>query len=294
MYLREATQRLLLDAEFPIITEYDLFVLATTLLADGSYQGERIRRPPQAWDAHRCRALIRRLEYDRVLIADDDFRAGVWRVVQSSASSSTEDACCLVDPFCYVSHLSAMSFYGLIEELPQQVYITTPQRSVWRHLRDTKMEKDLAAVPPGLEAPILTRIGFKSRVRKREVSVHETKHPVSPTAMSQKGARVTPIGHVFIGMLEEPRLCGGMSNILQVWRTHAANHLDAIIGAGTGHSSKIARVRAGYVIEDELGLRDPQVNQWVKDAQRGGSRKLDPDQPYAPRFSERWMLSLNV
>ena len=47
-------------------------------------------------------------------------------------------------------------------------------------------------------------------------------------------------------------------------------------------------------MSEVCGLNDLAFSDWEKSAQRGGSRKLDPEGEYVPDFSERWKLSLNV
>ena len=75
---------------------------------------------------------------------------------------------------------------------------------------------------------------------------------------------------------------------------HAVRHLDAIVEAVDAGSEKILQVRAGYLLEEAIGISDPRIDVWARSAQRGSSRKLDSAAPYANRFSERWMLSINV
>jgi predicted transcriptional regulator of viral defense system len=294
MYLREAATKLLLQLNQAVVTEYELFIRVLSVFAEGSFQGQRITRAPREWDAQRNRSLIRNLVRDRVLVGDNDFRSGVWRIVQAVTAGSAEEACCLADPFCYVSHLSAMDRYNLTDRTPIELHLTTPDRPVWNRLRDEKMDADLANLSSHLEVPMLNRIGFKTRVRRREVALHETIHPANPVVIRGEKARIAPIGHVFLEMLETPRLCGGIRHVLDIWETAARQWLGEIIPEVDRHSSKIVRVRAGYIIEERLGISDPRVSSWVQDAQRGGSRKLDPDAPYAPIYSEKWMISLNV
>jgi predicted transcriptional regulator of viral defense system len=95
-------------------------------------------------------------------------------------------------------------------------------------------------------------------------------------------------------MLVEPHSCGGMASVMTVWRRHARDHLNAIVEAVDEIESKIAKVRAGYILTEVVGIEAPQISAWSAFAQRRGSRKLDPDGPYTPVFSERWTISLNI
>jgi hypothetical protein len=51
--------------------------------------------------------------------------------------------------------------------------------------------------------------------------------------------------------------------------------------------------RVGFLLET-LGHGHTRLEQWRASLQRGGSLKLVAREPYAPTFSERWNLSLNV
>lgn len=287
-------QRVLLGLEQPVVTEYDLFIRTGHLVREATCQGERIIRLPNEWDVHRNRRLVSKLIRERVLAPDDDFRSSVYRIVQSVTAGSAEEACCLADPFCYVSHLSAMHRYSLTDRAPLELHITTPARALWNQLRDAKMDEDLSAFSPRIEVPLLNKVGFKKKVRRREVAVHETRYPATPSDIRGEKARIATIGHVFVEMLEDPVLCGGIRHVLDVWEDHAKIWLDDIIAEVEKHPSKIVRVRAGYILEERLKVHDPVVDGWARDAQRGGSRKLDSDAPYAPIYSEKWMLSINV
>lgn len=292
MYFLQVIEEALLERDDPIITDYGFFQITLDLYRKGVWQGQKISRLPKGWDDIRARSAQRRLSARRVIAQDNDFRSGVWRIVQATGSGSAEQVACMVDPFCYVSHLSAMERYGLTDRSPEALHLTTPTRPLWAKFRDEKVEAEWADIPITERAPLL-RIGFKDIIRRRPVIVHETRHPARPAVLRSEETRVSSIGRTFADMLSEPSLCGGMHHVIGIWEEEAEEWLEDIIAAIDESNSKIVKVRAGYLLAERIGVQDVRIDSWAQFAQRGGSRKLDPDAPYAPRFSETWMLSLN-
>ena len=106
--------------------------------------------------------------------------------------------------------------------------------------------------------------------------------------------RVSSIGRTFFDMLRNPSLCGGIYHVLDVYEESVKRYLKVIVNELERHGSAIDKVRAGYVLEERLGLSDPCIDGWKEHIQRGGSRKLVADEPYKPVFSDNWCLSINI
>lgn len=293
MMFNDGLDKALFERDAPIITEYDFYVIGKNLFEKAEWNGEPLKRLPHIWDQTRARNAIRRLEARKSITPDVDFRSGVWRVVQSTRSGSAEEVACIVDPFCYVSHLSAMQRYGLTDRSPEALHLTTPARPIWNRLRNEKVANDLIG-PSDSERPPLQRLGFKGELRRRSVIVHETSHPAKPVEIRGEQTRIASIGRTFGDMLSEPMLCGGIRHVIDVWEREAEQWADQIIREIDKFESKIVKIRAGYILSELIGLDDSRIDKWEEFAQRGGSRKLNPDAPYSAIYSERWMISLNV
>lgn len=293
MNFSDGLENALLARDLPVVTFYDFFVLGHRLFHSKTWKGESMKRMPHAWDQLRAKNAIRRLEARRALVSDSDFTSSVWRVTQATRAGSAEEVACIADPFAYVSHLSAMQRYGLTDRSPQALHLTTPKRPLWNALRIERAVHDLPDVQR-VENSILARPGFRDTIRRRPIVVHVSSHPWHPSQVSGEETRITSIGQTFADMLTEPGLCGGMRHVLDVWESEASQWVQEIVAAVDELDVKIAKVRAGYILSEIMDIDHPALHNWVKFAQRGGSRKLDPDSDYVPEFSERWMISINV
>jgi predicted transcriptional regulator of viral defense system len=278
----------------PVVTLYDLFQEMRRLYASGRKLMLRKPRP----DLEDLQRLRRNLIGANVLAQDPDFKERVYRVV-AQGDRPGEEICGLVDRFCYVSHLSAMARYGLTDRRPDVLQLTAPAPSVVSELIREWMKKDYGEAE-------LAKLGehevvspphnrrFPGTVRGQRVSVFRSSHSGTSIPIRGTFARIATVGQVFADMLEEPEECGGMAHVLEVWREHASTYLEDIIPAVDDRSKKITKVRAGYILDELLGIHDDRVFNWTQFAQRGGSRVLDPSRPFAPTYSGKWMLSLNV
>jgi predicted transcriptional regulator of viral defense system len=141
---------------------------------------------------------------------------------------------------------------------------------------------------------ILQKHTFAEKIRGRIVVRHEAKEPDAPIAIRDTFARISTIGRTFADTLSEPGWCGGMRHVLDVWQRHALTYLEEIVKAVDSSTRPIVKVRAGYILDELLGIKDARIDAWLAFAARGGSRKLDPDHSWLSRWSEKWMLSLNA
>lgn len=207
-----------------------------------------------------------------------------------------EEIACSVDPFTYLSHLSAMAYHGLTDRIAQTIFLSSPAPKKWRSFAKKRMGRDFhdyLGAYYGSGFPKLTRISM-DKIGRRRVTRFASLHPGAFKSIKDERLRVSTIGRTFFDMIKTPDLCGGIYHVLDVFKEYAKRYLELIISEIDRHGGPIDKVRAGYVLEELCGLSHPIIESWVAYAQRGGSRKLDPDEEYRPVYSERWCLSINV
>lgn len=67
----------------------------------------------------------------------------VFSILGKDEDTPAEPIVCRIDPFAYLSHLSAMEFYGLTDRISQTLYASSPGQTEWKSYAEEKMEKDL-------------------------------------------------------------------------------------------------------------------------------------------------------
>lgn len=275
--------------EKPVLTAWDLLAQIRRAHHDAG------RAVPPPSDLRRIVYVLRKAG---IIELDHDYSQH-YRVA-AVPDRPADDIVCLLDRFCHISHLSAMQRWSLTDRQPHSLIISRPDDKAVREMAAAIMDKDDAEIPwahrphRGAIGPFrLNNIAHPSHVRQRPVKLRKSRH-VGGTVGDRSGfARVSTVGQTFLDMLRQPALCGGMAHVLDVWDEHAGDHLHAIIAA-VDSAGPIIKCRAGHIIEERLGIRDPRLDAWRLFAQRGGSRVLDPGRPYAPAWSENWMISLNA
>lgn len=295
MYFYELVGQALQERGLPLLTEYEFF-----LVIEEAYRHQRdrpglVRNPPRTFDPPVFRRTLRQLARKRQTVLDPDFRGEVWQILSAPPAATAEDAICLVDPFARVAYLSALERYGLTNRSPKALQILTYGSPQWGMRRRELLRSELPPELIGKDFPVPVHVRHKNVVRRRPVDLHTATRLGAVQKIRGTYARISAISQTFIDTLESPQLCGGMRHVLQIWDEHAKSYLDEIISAVNAQDvQQITKVRAGYILTERLGVRSKVASAWVRFAQRGGSRKLDPQADFAPTYSERWMLSINV
>lgn len=217
----------------------------------------------------------------------------VYEVSSGYYYPSSQQIICELNPFCYLSYLTAMEWHHLTDRIPKNVHVTTCTKEEFQ-----KRAKERSAIDfPGMEddlVPVLKHRRISKMVRTKNIKEHSrSDYEDKKTIVQTGGIRVSSVGETFLDMLRYPDLCGGVSHVLEVFTEHANSYLPSIVKAIDKKGSPIDKVRAGYVLEERLKLRHRSFDKWKTFIQRGGSRKFVPSSPYEDAHSEKWCISLN-
>jgi predicted transcriptional regulator of viral defense system len=274
----------------PLLSNYELFFSLWSVYQDGGAQYLRGDNPSREI-FRRTRHLLRK----EGLIRQDADYSSHWRVT-SKPDAPAEDIICSVDPYCYISHISAMQRYGLTNRRPENLYLTEPTPVMRRQFAKKQMNQDYGEnlILLGEEIETANAVRHPEQVRGRPIEIETTKFSGDQIAVKGGFARVSTIGQTFLDTLDDPDRCGGIAHVLEIWLEHARTYLDEIIDRIERTEKPIIKVRAGYILDEHIGLSDSRIKSWEALAQRGSSRVLNPSKPFASVFSEKWMLSLNV
>ena len=277
----------LMVREQSVVTHYTFFRLIQAMYKErkGLYLRHEI---PTAEDHYK---YLRNMRKANVIRYDKDYKKRLIRVLRIP-EQSTEEVVCTADPLCYVSHLSAMQRWGLTNRSPKPLICTRPDRKTSTAQLLDMMANHPDDLPP--ERLRMKHIGHPDKVRNRTISMVESKKLGTAITLRGTGIRIATIGQTFLDMMQYPKLCGGMPHVLDIYDEYADIWFEEIVDAVDSASSKLVKSRAGYILEERLGLKHEKIESWKALVQRGGSRKLDPSKAYAPNFSEAWMISLNV
>ena len=297
MELSKAIILTLGEMDKPVVTIYQLGLIVHDLYKTKSYKGTSIGRLRKSRaEFHDFNKNVTKLLSDGILSRYPGLPERTVFSILGRSHEAAEDVVCTVDPFCYVSHLSAMSFFGLTNRIPNKLIVSSPSPAQWKKFAQEKMEKDLgidledylASGMPPLRRTKIDKLGRKQV--QRVSSIHRGAY----RKVREREMRVSTIGRTFLDMLRRADLCGGMNHVIEVYDEHAENNLELIVDEIDRHGKPIDKVRAGYILDEKLKLKHKKINGWMSMVQRGGSRRLDAMNEYLPEWSDKWCISLNV
>ncbi len=295
---RLLTIELVENSVAPVVTAYGLGLLVVRLYRTKRLANRRVTRLQKDFPSRTdITKLIDRLQKIEVLSSHGSFpNRRVYRIL-GKGDAEASDVACSVDPFAYVSHLSAMEYHGLTDRFARTLTISTPSARAWREFALRRMQKDLGELYERYvkaRLPRLTRLSVRD-ISRTPIITYSSIHLGAYKNVPGRSLRVATVGRTFLDMLRAPRSCGGIRHVLDVCRQHASTYLQLLVDEIERHGTGIEKVRAGYILEEVCGLSHDALDTWLVHAQRGGSRKLDPNADYdGLRYSEKWCISLNI
>lgn len=268
------------------------------LCKTGKYKKEQIRPLPKSDSIDADFILNQLAKCESAGFLREEFTLSGQTFYRSflQKDASVDELICCIDPFAYISHLSAMSLYSISEREPFTIFTTSPSLKDWNHLANAKMQKELSIhfnEYIKLKLPRLEKIKLEA-LQGRPVHTFSSNTPGKFKKMGEN-LRVSKIGRTFLDMLRQPQLCDGINHVIEVFTNHAETYLQFIIDEIEKDGKPIDKVRAGYVLEEECNIQHEIFEQWRQFKQRGSSRKLDASSGFdSTKISTNWDLSINV
>jgi len=196
-----------------------------------------------------------------------------------------------LNPYGALSHLTAMVFHGLTDELPKHTILSIPGKGTngLVPLGTDPLDWQGLSPPSGSTPNVLRRLPL-TWVRLKPTRYFGTQE----YRPHEYPVRVMTPERTLLDGLQNPELSGGVENVLTAWASASDTlNVETLVYYVQLYGVRLLRQRVGYVLE-EMGMSHPVLEEWSRTSKRGGSSKLIASLPYVPTYSERWNLSINT
>jgi predicted transcriptional regulator of viral defense system len=291
MSISDALQERLAAENRRVLSDWRAVLLLRKASGEIPLADRRWKTPPR--NVVEIRPILNRLNKAGELIAIEGFPS-LYRVnAPYSRTEAVEDEEVLMElhPYASLSHISALSFHQMTEQLGKEIHVSIPDDGSGGLL-------PLGTRPEDWEGVALVRGRVADSISGRTIHWHRLtgKRIFGTSASNHHGGfvRVTTPERTLLDGLLQPEWSGGFANVLRAWAGYRdLIDLKALVKYVDQFDIRILRQRAGFLLE-ELGIRHPALAIWVTQAQRGGSSKLNGGAEFSSQFSERWQLSINA
>jgi predicted transcriptional regulator of viral defense system len=289
--ITQALSEKLANLNKPVVTSYDVGVLLQKLYSERKLRDKTLNIKNKIPGTNDFKTQMDALYTNGILNNFKHFTS-VHKLFGKKIESE-EEVVCSINPFAYISHLSAMEYHGLTDKIPRVLIYSAPNLKTWKKFAYDRMEKDFKGVRNNA-LPKLSLIDIE-KFGKKNIIAFNSVHTGAYINIKNSALRISSLGRTFLDMIRKPDLCGGIYTVIQSFEEHVDMYLNLIVDEIDRNGNKIEKVRAGYIIEERCGFKNNEtIDKWKSFAQRGGSRKLDPNNEYSSKYSEAWCLSLNI
>jgi len=309
MKIEEACKTWLLD-------EYGKFAISRQALLskflrmwlDKKYKDEKLTN---ILDSKKALRVFER--FCKVLLRDRKIRAQKWATkgfryitINSKPGENIEKILSATYPIGYIGYISAIKHYNLIQNKSNSIYFVTVDREAWKrtclkNIYDTfpelKRNKDLfqALFEDIYVEDLIPTYPVEETIDFSQVVIVNQKR-LSPNE-EWNNVRVETLPHLYIDILRNPKYCGGLGQVLQIYTSIDHKVFEEVIEIldKDSRSTNIDKARFGFIFEKILQIENNIFLKWKEEQmfKRGGTRKLVSYLPFESTYDEDWNISVN-
>lgn len=290
--LKEALKTIVLEQhDKPVISLYELRGYVYELYDKKEFNGKKIGKiissEPQKRVMDNCISALQDIG-----VIKQDLNLPIY-LLSNKKKPSAPQVICTINPYSYISYLSAMSWHGLTDRLPHTVHVITCSSTEYKKLATQTLQKRFPNLED-LSFLLPPRVVKYPSFDKKSFSIHQKNNFTLPKEQfNSGGVKVSSLGETFLDMLKKPELCGGIEHVIDVYNEFSHEHLPVIVKYLEKNGTNIDKSRAGYILEEVCGHKHKLIDKWKQSVSRGGSRKLLASEPYKDVYSETWCISIN-
>jgi predicted transcriptional regulator of viral defense system len=274
-----------------ILSEWRAVVLLRRASREIAESSRRWVRTPQ--NPEEIRPILMRLCQSGELKSIEQFPSLYLVTAPYARSEAADEVEILMElqPLAALSHVSALAFHQMTEELPKEIHVSVPS------------DGSSGLLPVGTDGNDwsnagLVRGSMPDAIADCPIHWHRlvSKRIFGMAEYDDRGfpVRVTTPERTLLDGLVHPEWSGGFTNVLKAWAAYRdLANVETIVQYVDRFGIAVLRQRVGFLLE-QLHLAHPALAQWTLLAHRGGSSKLNGGAAFASKYDERWQLSINA